>query len=703
MYGKENATAPVIVLAKCPPLDELLTISICITKCLNNTSSTFQPHVIRCRELIFTEPDIIATPAFNSDNTFQVVLKKTLYNTGKLQARFSKIGLVAGDPQPVTTALFQSCLHYTLLARIAPSWNKAGQWLIQGRDFLSHQGYLNAVKMELVVSHEQIHLSLTASAVRFPALQLCDIEVPARSHQKFLQDPDFAIRGESVGSPWCHVLPSMKRGEIVGISRQLPADGPFRSYKDIKRYWKNSYGYRLPDNDDDRIYYQINFRPLGPRIFTYPDVCLRSRDILALPRVDPRPILVTFLQDLKAKMSTLCGHLLQLQSRANYLLTELSSVTQKEKSDSSNLSIRNTASKKVIYRNFPIPPQHTEQNNSCSQTLSVQSQPGNIQQNKISTQLRDSAYPNPFPPNTPRQSPADQEPATSQTSCNINRRLLGPSQTVSSSSSQEPRIIPKFLAKKSSNTFTRPSSNPGSVTPPVVPVFKARTSGGQRKQRDGSGLASSSTETPSCTTPSTTPVSSLGKSLPPAPAYLQDSWSDTPGSVHQSSLVPPSVPRPTLPHTSLTPVHRATSIIRTPTVARGSSSCRTTPIAIATTSQNGNRRGFNDCPSQRPTPGPTAVESGDDFMTSPSLSTKKTSMNEQQCSGPTPAKKPRTKPSVQDVDVEGLAREGQLSKVNSVTLMAWLKSRGLQCKSKDKKPELVAKVLCALNVRISEQ
>lgn len=52
MYGKENATAPVIVLAKCPPLDELLTISICITKCLNNTSSTFQPHVIRCRQVL---------------------------------------------------------------------------------------------------------------------------------------------------------------------------------------------------------------------------------------------------------------------------------------------------------------------------------------------------------------------------------------------------------------------------------------------------------------------------------------------------------------------------------------------------------------------------------------------------------------------------------------------------------------------------
>lgn len=106
-----------------------------------------------------------------------------------------------------------------------------------------------------------------------------------------------------------------------------------------------------------------------------------------------------------------------------------------------------------------------------------------------------------------------------------------------------------------------------------------------------------------------------------------DPRSDTPGSVHQSSLVPPSVPRPTLSHTPLTPVHRA-SIIRTTTVARGSSSCRTTPKPIATTSQNGNRRGFNDCPSQRPTPGPTAVESDDDFMTSLSLSTKKASMNE---------------------------------------------------------------------------
>lgn len=194
---------------------------------------------------------------------------------------------------------------------------------------------------------------------------------------------------------------------------------------------------------------------------------------------------------------------------------------QKERSDSSNLSVRNNASKKIIYRNFPIPSQHTEQSYSCSQTPSIQSQSGNIQQNKISTQLRDAANPNPFTPNTTpadtvrcpsttvlsnsarlRQGTVDQEPATSQTLCNINRRLFEPSQTVNSSSSQELRIIPKFLAKMSSHSVTRPSSNPGSLAPPVVPVFKVRTGGGQRKQREGSGQTNVTTCTgnPSCTT-----------------------------------------------------------------------------------------------------------------------------------------------------------------------------------------------------------
>ena len=45
----------------------------------------------------------------------------------------------------------------------------------------------------------------------------------------------------------------------------------------------------------------------------------------------------------------------------------------------------------------------------------------------------------------------------------------------------------------------------------------------------------------------------------------------------------------------------------------------------------------------------------------------------------------------------------QLTKVNAVTLMAWLRDRGVTVKSKDKKVDLVDKVLQTLCLSASEQ
>jgi len=45
----------------------------------------------------------------------------------------------------------------------------------------------------------------------------------------------------------------------------------------------------------------------------------------------------------------------------------------------------------------------------------------------------------------------------------------------------------------------------------------------------------------------------------------------------------------------------------------------------------------------------------------------------------------------------------QLTKVNAVTLIAWLKDRGVAVKSKDKKVDLVEKVLQTLRLSASEQ
>ncbi|KAL3859486.1 hypothetical protein ACJMK2_009705, partial [Sinanodonta woodiana] len=74
-------------------------------------------------------------------------------------------------PLQVTPAMYQACLRYTLLARIAPLWNKAGDWLVQGRDFLMQTGFTNAVKLEVNVNKTELYFSMEATAARFSPLK----------------------------------------------------------------------------------------------------------------------------------------------------------------------------------------------------------------------------------------------------------------------------------------------------------------------------------------------------------------------------------------------------------------------------------------------------------------------------------------------------------------------------------------------------
>ncbi|XP_069668957.1 uncharacterized protein [Periplaneta americana] len=62
-------------------------------------------------------------------------------------------------------------------------------------------------------------------------------------------------------------------------------------------------------------------------------------------------------------------------------------------------------------------------------------------------------------------------------------------------------------------------------------------------------------------------------------------------------------------------------------------------------------------------------------------------------------KKPRSRPQVQtDVDVEALARNRDLARVNTATLVNWLRTKNVPCKVKDRKSHLVEKVMNHLNL-----
>ena len=58
-------------------------------------------------------------------------------------------------------------------------------------------------------------------------------------------------------------------------------------------------------------------------MFTYPGVCLRAMNIQKIPRVDCKPILVEFLQDVHSKMPSVCGHHLRFQPKLRYLMPGL--------------------------------------------------------------------------------------------------------------------------------------------------------------------------------------------------------------------------------------------------------------------------------------------------------------------------------------------------------------------------------------------
>ena len=87
------------------------------------------------------------------------------------------------------------------------------------------------------------------------------------------------------------------------------------TYKILQLFKKRfflQYGYRLPEDDSNLLYYQVYFKLVGEMLFTYPDVCIRPRPALTFPRADPAPILSAFLADLAARLPAACGQPLRL-------------------------------------------------------------------------------------------------------------------------------------------------------------------------------------------------------------------------------------------------------------------------------------------------------------------------------------------------------------------------------------------------------
>ncbi|GFS57287.1 uncharacterized protein C18orf63 [Trichonephila clavipes] len=123
----------------------------------------------------------------------------------------------------------------------------------------------------------------------------------------------------------CHVLPSMKQGKIIAISKTPKATGAFENYFEIQQHWKDMYGYVLPNEPKEGFwYYNVIFRIPNATPYTYPQFCVRPFRYTTIPRINPKLTLCSFIKDFSKKIGNVCGEKCRIvETRASFTNLEL--------------------------------------------------------------------------------------------------------------------------------------------------------------------------------------------------------------------------------------------------------------------------------------------------------------------------------------------------------------------------------------------
>lgn len=251
-------------------------------------------HIYKARELLFAESRLIACPLLEPPYAVLAIMQRELLDGDSFKNLVQQLKLVVCWTRRPVPAQYQTCLAYTLLAVVAPAWNRVGPFLCEGRNFLVETGPLSAVEWELLVTERESRLMLTAVVIRLEQMTLSHLlgvstVDPVLYHQ--LRTSEVAIRPVS-----CYVLPSMKTASAVAVSFAPPPGWEYSSFLDLKIYWKNTYGYHIPEESESTMaYVKVCFR-VDSRFYVYPILCVRPKLPQPLMDIDPNPILDKFME-----------------------------------------------------------------------------------------------------------------------------------------------------------------------------------------------------------------------------------------------------------------------------------------------------------------------------------------------------------------------------------------------------------------------
>ena len=314
------------------PLD-LATMVCLMYKLPQSKDSSYSPFTqttLRCRQLIFELAGHVLANPITDTSTILVICLANMQASTVFSNKVDKLQLSLCGKIPISTSLLEDAMSYTLRARLAPSWNKVGDWLLGGRQFLHQADRIPAVQVKVHMADNRVELAITATTVMFPLLQPDDLGLEFDTMKQFIEgDSSSCLDVEHFGLQSVMVLPRLTKGKLMSVTKQLPVGSKFSQWSAMKRYWKNMYGYRLDGEEglEPLVYYNVSFWG-GGSVLTYPEWTVRRSSPRPVPRSDPRPVLDLFTRELQESNKLLCGNTFKLEEKPLMPLVEAVRLSQ---------------------------------------------------------------------------------------------------------------------------------------------------------------------------------------------------------------------------------------------------------------------------------------------------------------------------------------------------------------------------------------
>ncbi|XP_046677561.1 uncharacterized protein C18orf63-like [Homalodisca vitripennis] len=115
-YGDEDLKT--VLLGSIPKQEDLYClIGILRSSPKNKTNlsnKAYQNQIFKCRCLIFSEVEVIASPVLGAVHKIHIIVSRQFYRSGKLQHHLDKLNIMAQEPLPVDNVVYELCLRYTV-------------------------------------------------------------------------------------------------------------------------------------------------------------------------------------------------------------------------------------------------------------------------------------------------------------------------------------------------------------------------------------------------------------------------------------------------------------------------------------------------------------------------------------------------------------------------------------------------------------